>query len=137
MNSFAIEGHYFNFSTSGQWLWDEIEVQIPEGVRAVHNRRRDPEDRGQETGANARLAEEEWNRVAPSTEKRMFSTEPSLSVRPTAAGISVLLRYITRASERYEVRARIYREIVDLLQTKKIPESAVAAPASQPASGGQ
>src|SRR5580704_15522356 len=22
-NSFAIEGHYFNFSTSGQWLWDE------------------------------------------------------------------------------------------------------------------
>src|SRR5258706_7589737 len=21
-NSFAIEGHYFNFSTSGQWLWD-------------------------------------------------------------------------------------------------------------------
>src|SRR5205814_1267265 len=23
-NGFAIEGHYFNFSTSGQWLWDEI-----------------------------------------------------------------------------------------------------------------
>ncbi|HXM98466.1 MAG TPA: mechanosensitive ion channel domain-containing protein, partial [Candidatus Dormibacteraeota bacterium] len=25
-NSFAIEGHYFNFSTSGQWLWDELQV---------------------------------------------------------------------------------------------------------------
>jgi small-conductance mechanosensitive channel len=23
-NSYAIEGHYFNFSTSGQWLWDEL-----------------------------------------------------------------------------------------------------------------
>ena len=28
-NSFAIEGHYFNFSTSGQWLWDELSVMVP------------------------------------------------------------------------------------------------------------
>ena len=46
VNSFAIEGHYFNFSTSGQWLWDEIEVQVPEsgdldaiGARVAKNRR--------------------------------------------------------------------------------------------------
>src|SRR5262249_20198228 len=30
-NSFAIEGHYFNFSTSGQWLWDELQVVLPAG----------------------------------------------------------------------------------------------------------
>src|SRR5579863_1562821 len=30
-NSFAIEGHYFNFSTSGQWLWDELQVVFPTG----------------------------------------------------------------------------------------------------------
>src|SRR5260221_8097681 len=30
-NSFAIEGHYFNFSTSGQWLWDELQVVVPTG----------------------------------------------------------------------------------------------------------
>ena len=30
-NSFAIEGHYFNFSTSGQWLWDELQVVVPIG----------------------------------------------------------------------------------------------------------
>src|SRR6202035_4549311 len=30
VNSFAIEGHYFNFSTSGQWMWDELELTIPE-----------------------------------------------------------------------------------------------------------
>jgi small-conductance mechanosensitive channel len=29
VNIFAIEGHYFNFSTSGQWLWDELQVQAP------------------------------------------------------------------------------------------------------------
>src|SRR5947207_2765828 len=28
-NSFAIEGHYFNFSTSGQWLWDELQLVLP------------------------------------------------------------------------------------------------------------
>jgi Mechanosensitive ion channel len=28
-NSFAIEGHYFNFSTTGQWLWDELSVTVP------------------------------------------------------------------------------------------------------------
>ena len=27
-NSFAIEGHYFNFSTSGQWLWDELTLVL-------------------------------------------------------------------------------------------------------------
>src|SRR5208337_5324802 len=30
-NSFAIEGHYFNFSTTGQWLWDELQVVLPTG----------------------------------------------------------------------------------------------------------
>ena len=136
VNSFAIEGHYFNFSTSGQWLWDEIDVQISEGAEPYAIADAIQKIAAKETGANAGLAEEEWNRVAPSEEKRVFSTGPSLSVRPTITGISVLLRYITRASERYEVRARLYREIVDLLRKKKIPESAVAAPAPQPASGG-
>ena len=31
VNSFAIEGHYFNFTTAGQWLWDELDVLIPAG----------------------------------------------------------------------------------------------------------
>src|SRR6266403_1739631 len=30
-NSYAIEGHYFNFSTSGQWLWDELQIVAPAG----------------------------------------------------------------------------------------------------------
>jgi len=28
-NSFATAGHYFNFSTAGQWLWDEVSVMVP------------------------------------------------------------------------------------------------------------
>ena len=137
VNSFGIEGHYFNFSTSGQWLWDEIEVQVPadadpyaisEGLGRIA---------AQETAENARTAEAEWNRVAPAREKRMFSAAPSLSVRPSPLGISVLLRYITRANERFAVRARIYKAVVDLLRTKRIPETAVASPNPQPASAGR
>ena len=30
-NSYAVEGHYFNFSTSGQWLWDELKIVLPTG----------------------------------------------------------------------------------------------------------
>ena len=32
VNSFAIEGHYFNFSTSGRWLWDEVHIAVPAGI---------------------------------------------------------------------------------------------------------
>ena len=28
-NSFAMERHYFNFSTAGQWLWDELHCALP------------------------------------------------------------------------------------------------------------
>jgi small-conductance mechanosensitive channel len=127
VNSFAIEGHYFNFSTSGQWLWDEIELQVPAGVDAYALAEAIQTIAAEETAENARLAESEWNRV---TASRSFRAIPSLSVRPSSSGINVQLRYITRANERFEVRTRLYRAIVELLQKKKIPEAAVASPAA-------
>jgi small-conductance mechanosensitive channel len=126
VNSFAIEGHYFNFSTSGQWLWDEIELQVPESIDPYAMAEAIQKIAADETAENARLAEAEWNRV---TTSRSFHATPSLSVRPSSSGISVQLRYITRANERFEVRARLYRAIVELLQRKKIPETAASTPA--------
>jgi hypothetical protein len=29
MNGFAIRGQFFNFSTAGQWMWDEITISVP------------------------------------------------------------------------------------------------------------
>jgi Mechanosensitive ion channel, beta-domain len=130
VNSFAIEGHYFNFSTSGQWLWDEIEVQVPENVEPYAIADAIRKVAADETAKNAQLAESEWNRVAPSP-SRSFSAVPSLSVRPTALGISVMLRYITRANERSEVRARLYNAIVDLLHKGKPSGSAGSPPPSR------
>jgi hypothetical protein len=130
VNSFAIEGHYFNFSTSGQWLWDEMEIQIPDNAEPYATADAIQKIATDETAANAQVAESEWHRVARAN--RSFSATPSMSVRPTGAGVNVVLRYITRANERYEVRARLYRAIVDLLHKKKVPDAAASVVSSQP-----
>jgi len=73
-----------------------------------------------ETAANAKLAQEEWTRETSTAEVgRSFSAAPSLSIQPTELGINVVLRYITRASERYEIKTRLYRAAVDILHKRK------------------
>src|SRR5450756_53321 len=34
INNFAITGQFFNFSTVGQWMWDEITLNIASGEAA-------------------------------------------------------------------------------------------------------
>jgi hypothetical protein len=38
-----------------------------------------------------------------------------------------MLRYIARANERHDVRAKLYRAVVDLLRVQKVPDSAASA----------
>ena len=83
-----------------------------------------------DTAANAKTAEEEWNRVATGDAKKSFSALPSMNVRPTGSAVDVRVRYLTRANERHEVRARLYRAVVDLLHSTSIPESAAVKPAT-------
>ena len=46
LNGFAIRGKYFNFSTAGQWMWDEIKVSIPPGSRGLSSDREDSGSNG-------------------------------------------------------------------------------------------
>jgi small-conductance mechanosensitive channel len=133
VNSFAIEGHYFNFSTAGQWLWDEIEALVPENADPYAIGEALQKIAAKETAANAQLAEAEWNRVSSSHEKHASTGAPSLSVRPTATGMNVVVRYLTRANERHEVRARLYREVVDVLRNKQSPAPDSPAAGRKPA----
>ena len=133
MNSFAIEGHYFNFSTSGQWLWDEIEVPIPAGVdpypiaEAVHKAV------VAETQANMGLAEKEWQRAIPMHVGKTFAPAPAIMVRPTTLGVNVIIRYITRANERHELRSRLFHQIVEILRSKHIAAGPLEIQAKQAA----
>jgi small-conductance mechanosensitive channel len=117
-NSFAIEGHYFNFSTSGQWLWDELQVVVPAG--------RDPypivdaitKQVVEATAEGARQAEQEWQRAVPAQRGKVFSGTPGVNVKPVVGGVEIAIRYITRANERFLLRAKLYQAAVDLLGGK-------------------
>jgi small-conductance mechanosensitive channel len=115
VNSFAIEGHYFNFSTTGQWLWDSIEVGVPSGKDPYATTEAIIKLVTKESEENTREAEQEWRRAANSYGVKSFSAAPGINVRPTANGVNINVRYITRAHQRYEMRTKIYREIVELL----------------------
>ena len=135
VNSFAIEGHYFNFSTSGQWLWDELRVPIPTSLDPYSIADAIQKVVAEETQAHVQRAEQEWERVV-STAGRSFSAAPTVSVRPTAQGVNVIVRYITRAPEQHEVRSRLYQQIVELLHSKpgvpSQPENEAAADPGRP-----
>ncbi len=115
VNSFAIEGHFFNFTTSGQWMWDELRIPIPSGqdpYPIIDGVQKLVE---QQTEANARLAEQELKRAAARYRVQGFSVVPGLNVVPTASGIEIRARYITRASERHEARLRMNQAVVELM----------------------
>ena len=124
VNSFAIEGHYFNFSTSGQWLWDEIQVPVPEGADPYLLAEAIQTIVSAETQADAQLAEREWQRVVPSGLGHSFSAAAAINVRPTSSGVNVLVRYITHAHGRHDVRSRLYHQIVEILRRKQSSPSA-------------
>ena len=132
VNSYAIEGHYFNFSTSGQWLWDELRVLVPPDEEASTMALAIQKVVAADTEANARLAEQEWQHVASARKMSSFTAAPGVSVRPTGAGIEITVRYITRASERQEVRSRLYQAVVDILQHKKLSRNTNPLPAVAP-----
>jgi len=77
-----------------------------------------------ETQESVRLAEQEWQSVARSQALQSFSATPAINVRPTSMGVNITVRYITRAHERFDMRARLYRAIVELLHSKNVRQVA-------------
>jgi len=126
-NSFAIEGHYFNFSTSGQWLWDELQIVLPAGqnpypvVDAIQKTVMDA------TAQSARQAEQEWRSTARSRDLTSLSAAPAINVKPVIGGTQISVRYITRANERAQLRAKLNHAAVDLLGQGLTSHSPVVA----------
>jgi small-conductance mechanosensitive channel len=121
VNSFAIEGHYFNFSTAGQWLWDELQVEVGQGSNPyplVEAIQRLVEE---ETRGSAAQAEEEWKKSAGY--RKSLTVSPAIHLRPTASGVEMQIRYITSANERYVTRSKLYEKIVGLLRGDEKPLS--------------
>ena len=116
LNGYAIRGKYFNFSTVGQWMWDEIKVSVPPGTSIHPLLKGIYEATVKTTEADAKMAEAEWKRVTHEEGSPQFSAMPSVNLRPAGAGVDIVIRYITRAGVRVETRNHLFAMIVDLMQ---------------------
>ena len=115
LNNFAITGQYFNFSTAGQWMWDEISISVPASVDTYGTVEVIHKAVIEETEKDARLAEAEWKRASRQDGLSQFSATPSVNLRPAGAGVDLVVRYVTRASERFEMRNRLYGRVIDAM----------------------
>ena len=116
LNGFAIRGKYFNFSTAGQWMWDEIKVSIPPGAQAYPLIEKIREAAVKATESDAKMAEEEWKRVTHEEGLPRFSATPSVDMRPAGAGVDIVVRYVTQAAVRLKTRNRLFGTVVELMQ---------------------
>src|SRR5689334_9288142 len=68
--------------------------------------------------AGAGQAEKEWQNAAHSRSMRALSAAPAINVKPASGGVEIALRYITRASERYQLRSKLYQAAMNLISKK-------------------
>lgn len=136
LNSFAVHGTCFNFSSEGQWLWDEITITVPANADIYAIAKSVEEAARKETEQSARLAEQEWNRNLPSTTLNRISAAPIVMMRPSislvdlATSIDIQIRYVTHAVGRYELRDRLYKHVIQMLKEQNHLNP---PPATQPA----
>jgi hypothetical protein len=123
LNGYAIRGKYFNFSTVGQWMWDEIQLSVPAGTEIHPLIERIYEVTVKATEGDAKMAEAEWKRVTHEEGSPQFSAMPSVNLRPAGAGVDIVVRYITRAGLRLEKRNHLFETILDLMQKDSEPQS--------------
>jgi len=131
-NNFAIEGHYFNFSTSGQWLWDELTLVVDSSqspypiVEAIQKAVLEA------TSKSAGEAEKEWKNAAQSRNVGALSAAPAINLKPVSGGVEIAVRYITRASERYAMRSKLYQAAVNLISKKDSRDSVSVSEKPEP-----
>ncbi|HTC74658.1 MAG TPA: mechanosensitive ion channel family protein [Edaphobacter sp.] len=119
INNFAITGQYFNFSTTGQWMWDEITVNIPPGANTYKTIDSIHDAVVKETEKDSGLAERELQNSTGQNGMSQFTAAPSVAMRPAASGIDIVVRYVTRAGDRFDMRNRLYQSVIDLLHKQE------------------
>ena len=114
-NGFAIERHFFNFSTSGRWLWDDVKIVVPQDrdAHAIADALQKQVDAA--TKATAREADIEWREARRLPRSSAEPAAASVSLRPIAGGVEITVRYVTRITDRENVRSELYRTAMEML----------------------
>ena len=132
MNTYAIEHHYFNFSTTGQWLWDDLQMTLPTSDHAYEDAQKALATVEAETRADSEAAEKDWtaarSKVASARDSLPFTARPTVDLRPSVNGLEVYVRYVTRAPQRYETKSRLFDAVFKGLKTDSEPRLSRNAP---------
>lgn len=123
-NSFALKGSYFNFTTVGQWLWDELQVQLPVGTDAHRAATEVEQALRQELREQTDRASHDWQHWHGHTP---YSTEPTVQLRLEGGQFTLVVRYTTPAQERSAMRERLWGVITSGLEAAGHPRSQEAA----------
>jgi small-conductance mechanosensitive channel len=118
-NSFAIRGQYFNFSTHGQWMWDQIKFTLADAAHAPQVIQQVQTLVEEKTAQDTGQAEAEWQNATRQNGLSQFSAKPSVELRPASAGVDIVVRFVTRASQRFDLRSRLYEALLPLLDPQK------------------
>jgi len=116
-----LRGQFFNFSTNGQWMWDELSVNVKATANAYELIQQMQAAVDRETQADTEQAELEWQRVAKDIGVGQFGAKPTVELRPAATGVDVVVRYVTRASERFVLRNKINAALLGLMEGTERP----------------
>jgi small-conductance mechanosensitive channel len=120
INNYAVTGQFFNFTTVGQWMWDEIVISLPSSAETYAKAVQLGAAIAEETRADAERAEQEWKRMPAKSGMSRNSAATSVNLRPSGAAVDVLIRYVTRASDRLTVRNRLYERVMDILHRPEV-----------------
>jgi small-conductance mechanosensitive channel len=120
INNFAITGQFFNFSTVGQWMWDEMSISLPSSPDTYAKVALLSAVIAEETHESAQRAEAEWARMPRQSGLSHASATASVNMRPSGAAVDILIRYVTRASDRLTVRNRLYERVLDVLHKPQV-----------------
>ncbi len=123
-NSYVFSGYYFNFSTRGQWLWDEMQISLPPDADAQSTAMALTRMLEEITSTDTQTALREWRQQRhehprPGTQKTEApppDTTAGVQILPAQGGTTLRLRYVTTASQRFLRREEIYRRAYAILQ---------------------
>jgi len=131
-NNFALKGSYFNYSTHGQWQWDELVFALPAGGDTHAALTRVTAALELELRPQAERANVEWQHL-PS--QAGGSTAPSVHLRPEGGGYALVVRYTTPARQRAETRERLWQVLAVALAAPPPAGDAVPPPVADAAAG--
>ena len=102
-------------------MWDEITLNVPATVDAWSQIERMQKAVQSATAQDTGQAEAEWQSATRKVGMSQFSAQPTVDLRPAAAGVGIVVRFVTRASERFETRKRVSDAMLGMMEGTERP----------------